>query len=123
MKKWIMLSFFITMNTYANGFDGCGEYQFRGVAKLLDQKSFKLIYVVNEGTKSQMIFDIKNQEDIDRLSPSLNRPSIFKGSILKIMDGTKGALEDPTAIGFRLPNPLAPNDTGITKISSKKCSD
>lgn len=123
MKKWVMLSFFITLNANANNFEGCGEYQFRGIAKLVDQKSFKLIYVVNEGAKSQMIFDLKNQEDIERLTPSLNRPSVFVGSIYKKMDGTKGVLEGPTGIGFRLPNPLVPNDTGIKKLSEKKCRD
>jgi hypothetical protein len=115
MKAIVMLaSFFLSSILFAQDFRGCGDYLFRGVLK--EDK-----YIVNEGTKSEMVFELIDNEDFLKLSAFLNMPSSFKGSIIKKMDGTKGVVKGSTEIFRRFPNPLNPKDTGITLIKKSVC--
>lgn len=121
IKTIVFLLLFASFNSYAQDFSGCGEYEFKGVLRHDDHVPFKMIYIVNENTKSQMIFNLQEMEDMKKLAIMVNLPSKFKASIPKMMDGTKGVLTFPSEIGRRLPDPLSSKDTGITKIKNFKC--
>lgn len=111
----------LSSNVFAQEFSGCGEYVFKGVLKHDEHSPLKMIYVVNEGTKSQMTFDLIERDDVVKLSLMLDLPSTFKASITKPMNGTKGVLSFPSEIARRVPNPLSKNEIGIAKIKTFKC--
>ena len=122
MIKFIFFfNIFFNFNLYADGFEGCGKYQFKGILREYKGAAFKMAYIVNEGTGSQMVFNLKTQENVYLLIPLLNKPSSFKGNILELMDGTLGAVDELSAISIRFPNPLSANDTGIKLIQPMKC--
>ena len=114
IKTLVFLFLIASINSYAQDFSGCGEYEFKGVLRHDDHVPFKMIYIVNENTKSQMIFNLQEMEDMKKIAIMVNLPS-------KLMDGTKGVLTFPSEIGRRLPDPLSSKDTGITKIKNFKC--
>ncbi|MBC7428710.1 MAG: hypothetical protein H7336_08880 [Bacteriovorax sp.] len=118
---FLLVSLLISNNLLAQEFSGCGEYIFKGVLKHDEHAHLKMIYVVNEGTKSQMTFNLIERDDVQKLALMLDLPSTFKASIIKNMDGTRGALSFPSEIASRFPNPLSKNETGITKIKNFKC--
>lgn len=120
MKTAILLSFF-SLNIYASDFKGCGEYILKGVLReKSSEDTSESIYIVNENTKSQMIFELGPRETTIML-PMINKTSSLKGTIFKMMDGTKGKLKNIEKISIRFPNPLAPGDTGMVLIKSLKC--
>jgi hypothetical protein len=119
--KIILWQLLVILNVSASEFEGCGVYQLKGILRAKNNSFDKVVYVVNEGTKSQLIFELKKPETLSALFPLLNKPSSFIGKIIVPMNGTNGIVEDATKISFRLPNPLMPNDTGIEKQSSINC--
>lgn len=106
---------------HAKSFEGCGTYLLKGILKEDPAAKNRISYFVNEGTKSQMIFEIPNEKDLMLLATFLNDSSSFEGKITKQMDGTKGVVSNPSKIARRFPDPLNSASTGITKISSEKC--
>ena len=123
MKKYLLLALLICAeNSWALGFQGCGEYSVKGVLRKNKEGHLGIIYVVNEGTKSQMSFSLKEKKDLLALMPLLDHPSQFKAQMTSAMDGTKGFLKDVREISRRMPDPLNPaEDTGISLLSAKKC--
>ena len=115
------MSLLLSLSAYASDFDGCGDYEFKGILKL--DKSFKnqMAYIVHEGTKSQMTFEFEKEEDIVKVSPFLNMQSAFTATVSKDMDGTKGVLKNVSAISKVFPDPLKNSDTGLKKIKTIKC--
>lgn len=112
--KLVIISFVVSVNLYAGEFKGCGEYLVKGVFKKDET------YIVNENSRSQMIFEL-GEEEKAILSPLIGKSSSFKGKITKNMDGTKGKIRDIKEVTIRFPNPLAPGDTGIIKLRDLKC--
>lgn len=121
--KYFLMIFCLVLGFYANAslFEGCGEYQFRGKLIAALEEFHKVKYVVNEGTVSAMTFSIPDNDDSMKISLFFNRPTSFNAKILKPMNGTKGEIKSLTEIALRFPNPLRPEDTGITKLSSLDC--
>lgn len=122
IKMIAIINILLASALYSQDFKGCGEYLFKGILKEGTEASPKVIYVVNEGTKSEQKFEIAKKEDLLRLSLFMNMPSSFKGKIMKRMDGTKGVVQDPTEIARRFPDPLSGSDTGISLIKASKCN-
>ena len=118
MKKMIFILMLVYVHSSVFGFEGCGEYIFKGKLK---QESGMMIYVVYEHSRSEMRFNIPLKEDVQKLALMLDAPSSFKAKILKPMDGTKGEIQDVNEISKRFPNPLSADDTGIKRTSSLKC--
>ena len=115
IKILFVLNLLWSTTLFAQDFEGCGVYVFKGV--LREDK-----YIVNEGTKSEMVFELADNQDFLNLSVFLNEPSTFKGRIIKQMDGTRGLLKGSSEISKRFPNPLDTSaDIGITKIKSSVC--
>ncbi|MBC7538449.1 MAG: hypothetical protein H7281_06490 [Bacteriovorax sp.] len=121
IKLFLLISLMSSSCLFAQEFSGCGEYLFKGILRHDEHAPLKMIYVVNEGTKSQLNFDLIEKDDVIKLALVLNLPTTITGNIEKPMDGTKGSLTMPTEIARRFPNPLKNNDTGITKIKIFKC--
>lgn len=119
--KYLLMSLLLSFSAYASDFDGCGEYEFKGVLKIDKDLKNQMAYVVHEGTKSQMIFEFENEEDIIRMSPFLNIQSAFTATVSKEMNGTKGAVKNVTGISKVFPDPLKNTDTGLKKIKPIKC--
>ena len=105
----------------AQTFEGCGTYVFKGILRADANTKNKMSYLIHEGTKSQMIFEIPNEQDLVDLAMMINTSSTFTGIIPKLMDGTKGIVINTSEISRRFPDLLNPNSTGITKVNSKKC--
>lgn len=121
MKTMLFTIIFTIGTAFANNFEGCGTYEFTGILKEDQKAKNKISYYVHEGTKSQMIFEIPNTDDLSDLVLMMNTSSSFIGKITKPMDGTKGILTSPTKISRRFPDPLNSKSTGIKKISDEKC--
>lgn len=121
MIKIILLLSFFSSHAFAQEFIGCGEYLFKGLLKMDEHSPFKMLYIVHEGTKSQMNFRLKEKDDAIKLALIIDIPSSFKASITKPMDGTSGVLSFPTEISRRFPDPLKSSSTGILKIKEMKC--
>lgn len=123
MKKYLLFVLLICVeNSWAFGFQGCGEYNVKGVLRKKKEGHLGLVYIVNEGTKSQMSFSLKEKKDLFALMPLLDHPSQFKAEIASAMDGTKGFLKEVREISRRMPKPLEPaEDTGISLLLAKKC--
>ncbi len=119
--KFLLLSLFVSYNAYSSDFDGCGEYEFKGILKIDKQAKSQMNFIVHDGTKSQMTFEFEKEDDIVKLSPFLNSQSYFKATIPKAMDGTKGVLRNLSGISKVFPDPLKNTDSGIKKIKSQKC--
>ena len=121
----LLLSFLVSLlgvsNLFAQEFSGCGEYIFKGVLKSDEHAPLKLMYVVNEGTKSQMTFNLIERDDVPKLALMLDLHSTFRASITKNMNGSQGVLSFPTEIARRFPNPLSNKEMGISKLKSFKC--
>lgn len=109
------------------GYQGCGEYLFKGILVKNTSKNGKVgdppvIYKVNAKTKSEMNFTIKLPEDLSLISSYLDQPSQLSAEINEEMDGTKGELEKIKKIGLRKSDPLNSSiDTGVFIISKKEC--
>ena len=127
IKASLFFSLLISFNVYAEnaqGFDGCGDYLLKGmVVENSDKdKISSFVYKVNIGTKSEVIFDFKDSEDLLIVTGYLDIPSEIKVSINKEMDGTLGEIEHLEKISFRKSNPLEPsNDSGIFFKKAKPC--
>lgn len=121
-SKCLLVCLLLVGQASAQEFSGCGEYVFNGVLKHNDRSVFKMVYIVNEGTKSQMIFDFVERDDVMKLALMLNVPSSFKAKITRLMDGTKGVLSYPVDIDRRFLDPLSNKTSGLTKIKNLKCN-
>jgi hypothetical protein len=121
MKAFFFISLLSVGSLHAQTFEGCGTYVFKGILKEDLNSKNRISYYVHEGTKSQMIFEIPNDQDLLDLVIMLNVSSTFTGKITKLMDGTKGVVTAPTKISRRFPDPLNSASTGIIKISDEKC--
>lgn len=122
MKIIMLMIIFSSSQLYAGGFEGCGEYLFKGVVKIHKTARGALNFTVNEDTKSQMEFLVTDKKELQKLGILIDVPIEFKAKILKKMDGTKGEFVEATEITNRLPNPLLSTDTGITKLRDLKCN-
>lgn len=120
IKIILTLSFLWNSILFANEFQGCGEYLFKGILKGDKGSPLLMTYLVHAGTISEMKF-LLEKKDLITLSPYANTPSSFKAKILKKMDQTLGTLVEPTEIASRFPNPLNNNDTGIRKLKDLDC--
>lgn len=111
--------------TEVPGYQGCGEYLFKGVLVKNPSKAegeAPVLYKVNAKTKSEMIFRIKLPEDLSVISSYLEQPSQLSAEINAEMDGTKGELEKIKKIALRKSDPLNSSaDTGLFSISKKAC--
>jgi hypothetical protein len=122
MKKGLIcISFIWTSVLFSQEYQGCGEYLFKGILKDDKESPYKMNYVVNSKTKSEMIFEFSNESDLASLAILLDTPSSFKGKITKRMNGTKGVVKSPNEISKRFPDPLKSMDTGIFQIKAEKC--
>lgn len=122
MKSFFILMILFSANAFAQSFEGCGEYEFKGIVRKDKSAPLGLVYVVNEETRSQLNFPITSFAEIKKLSLFINQPTQFQAKILKNMDGTKGEFSDSVQIEKRFPNPLLSTDTGITRIKILKCN-
>jgi hypothetical protein len=121
MIKIILLLILSSSQLFGQEFTGCGEYIFKGTLKYNEKAPFKIVYLVHEGSRSQMVFKLTEKEDLMKLALMVDLPSTFKASITKPMNGTNGFLSFPSEIARRFPDPLKNSDTGITKIKNIKC--
>ena len=124
MKKIFLLMIFCFSVSAEEqiGYKGCGEYLFQG--KLVQDKKdkAKFVYVVNEGTFSEMTFVIPMREDFLKIAAYLKQPTRFQGFIFHDMDGTKGEVKNLSRISLRYPNPLVPTkDTFIQWQKTVDC--
>lgn len=114
----LLLVFGISFNLYADQL-ACGEANLKGVIKELEKG--KLYIVVNEGTKSQIVFSTDK-----KLEPSLipyeNKPVTLNATIAKLKGLTKGYISAMQNIEHRVPNPLmGAKDTSLTMIKKNEC--
>ena len=122
IKSLFLFSILFSSTVFSQDFSGCGEYSFKGVLRHNNHAPFKMIYVVNERTKSQMTFNLLEMDDVKKLALMINLPTKIKGNIVRRMDGTKGVLTFPSEIKRDFPDPLSSKESGINKIKNFKCN-
>ena len=106
----------------ATGFEGCGRYRLRGRLVLAAGATEHVSYRVDEGTRSQLDFDLGPGGEFEKVSALLDQPSELEADILAPLDGTRGGISGLGAIRLRFPDPLRPNrDGGITLIRRLDC--
>lgn len=98
------------------GFKGCGLYKVRGVGRTIKNA---LVIVVNEKTKSEIIFSLPINNE-PTLAPYVDRPLEATVQINKPMNGSKG-FGVVQSIKSRLPDPLNPVDTGMSLMTKSEC--
>lgn len=121
-----MIKSFLTLLILSTGicsasFQGCGEYTLHGVLKKNKSSSFKMVYVVNEGSLSQMVFEFAKISEMYKVVPLLDKPTSINATVLKKMDGTKGILSDVTNLTKRYLNPLQKNEISLKKLKNLNC--
>ena len=99
------------------GFSGCGVYEVRGVARMLKKH---LVIVVNEKSQSEITIAVPLKNELF-LAPYLDN-SLWASVEFQKNKTKKQNLEGLIKeIKSRIPNPLAPDDTGIKLISKVEC--
>lgn len=121
IKLFILILLESFPSVYAQSFDGCGRYEFRGILKMDESTKFVPVYIVNAETASEMKFTFSTEDEGLKVAAMRNTPSKFEGIIPRKMDGTVGLVKMPGKISFRYPDPLNSNSTGIKKLSDEKC--
>lgn len=121
MIKIILLLISFSSHAFSQEFTGCGEYILKGIFKYDEYAPFKTVYIVHEGSNSQMIFRVIEKADVVKIALMIDHPSTLKASITKPMDGTSGVITLLNEIELRFPDPLNSSDTGIKNIKKIKC--
>lgn len=98
------------------GFSDCGIYQVNGVARTTKNG---LVIVVNEKTQSELIITVPILNEA-KLAPYIDKALAANVVIEQKPSGPK-FLATIKEIQSRIPNPLAPKDTGIKIISKVEC--
>lgn len=102
-----------------SGLSECGEYTIRGIVRALPDG---VTIVVNEKTQSELKIAMPIFEQ-SKIGGHINKPVTIKALLRTQFDGTKGFTEKIISSEFRLPNPLNPQDTGLSldkKVDCKK---
>jgi hypothetical protein len=107
MRNLLLLSsLLISPNLSAD----CGLYEVRGVGRLTKNGP---VVVVNEKTQSEIILNIPITNEA-MLAPYIDRPLVASVNIQK----QQNVIEK---ISSRLPNPIAPQDTGMKLLEKRDC--
>jgi hypothetical protein len=103
----------------ADPLGACGTYHLKG--RLIPSKDLpaRVVFVVNEGTRSETQFEIPNVEDLHRIGSHLNQPVELVADLKSPISGMRGKIFDIREIHLRAPNPL--NDMGYTRIRPENC--
>lgn len=96
----------------------CGEYEVRGVVRA---KSTSYEIVVNEKTMSEINIAFSMNEQL-KLLPYADKAMTAVLILDKKFDGTKGQSEKIINIKSRIPDPLRPDDTGLSLLKKMKCT-
>lgn len=95
----------------------CGHYSVRGLVRL-GEKGFEI--VVNEKTMSEHVMSLSSSDQAT-VAIFLNNNVSAEVLINKTFNGTIGQAHKVLSIKERIPNPLAPGDTGFTLIKKSDC--
>lgn len=117
MKLLILLTILSPTIAYSS-LGNCGLYEARGIVRDIKSNS---VLVVNEKTLSetQIHFSIAEQAKILLYE---NKDVTAKVLLLEKFNGTVGVSETIIEVNRRIPNPLNPEDTGLTLIAKKDCT-
>jgi len=118
MKSFLTLCILTTPQLSMAGLSDCGEYEVRGVIRA-KKTSYEI--VVNEKTRSELNIALPLHEQL-KLLPYSNKPMTAVLILDKKFDGTDGISEKIISIKSRIPDPLKPNDTGLSLLKKMKCS-
>lgn len=95
----------------------CGHYNVRGLIRLGD-KGFEI--VVNEKTMSEHVISLSSSDQAS-VAIFLNNSVSAEVLINKKFNGTSGQAQNVMSIKERIPDPLAPSDTGFSLIKKSEC--
>lgn len=96
----------------------CGEYEVRAVVRA-KETSYEI--VINEKTRSELNIALPLKEQL-KLLPYANKPMTAVLLLDKKFDGTNGRSEKVISIKSRIPDPLKPDDTGLSLLKKTNCS-
>lgn len=114
---FLTLTWFSWQALAVGDYQGCGDYSFHG--KVIKNDKQQLIYIVHEGTRSQLNFHIEDSE-ASMLAAYLNKPTSIIAIISTPMDGTHGRIKKIRQISPRLPDPLVPEKDSFIELKTKK---
>lgn len=112
-----MLLFFMTPTLCLAALSECGEYEIKGVVKA-GKAGYEI--VVNEKTRSELRIQLPTAEQL-KVLPYADRAMTANVLLQKKFDGTKGLSDKIISIKTRIPNPLDPQDTGLSLITKSEC--
>lgn len=122
MKKiFLVILLLISSFSFANVFQGCGNYKLRGKLQKDSESEFKTKFVILEKTKAETVFHFETMEEMNKLAPFFNQFTEIKVSILKEMNGTKGIISRVSEVKLSAPNPLNMNEDFL-KLSKSECT-
>ena len=96
----------------------CGEYEIRGIVRS-KEKGYGI--VVNEKTMSEINITLPLQVQL-KILPYVDRPMTAVVVLDKRFDGTNGQSDNLISIKTRIPDPLKPDDTGLSLVKKTACS-
>ncbi|NOT80380.1 MAG: hypothetical protein HOP07_15405 [Bacteriovoracaceae bacterium] len=119
MKRIIILLVFCYQPTLlmASELVDCGNYKVSGVVRL-GEKGFEI--VVNEKTTSEHLITLSSADQA-KVAIFLNNSISAEVLLNKKFNGTSGQAENVMSIKERIPDPLAPSDTGFSLIKKSEC--
>lgn len=120
MKALIAVSLLVFV-TKANAFNGCGEYLLKGVLEKEPNTRFRVVYVINKGTRDEIVMDFTQEKDFYKVASYLDRTSAIRATILNSFDGTKGKISEVIDINRRFSNTLSPTNEGLEKLKPLNC--